>query len=181
MQVWDFCACLIIHQMKKTDKLWLLHEKAHLFSLTLEISFSSPDSGHSEVWRQLGDFHHLRSIGELLKDSQSQRKFLFCISIGFTLLQLWREDRRLSGNKCLVLWLSRETLMGPHCVFTRHPQNICRAVQNWHKLTISTPQLAILKTQLVFKWNAKTVFYIQFLMSGCERGRGESVRCTALN
>ena len=30
-----------------------------------------PDSGHSEIWWELGDLHHLRSVGELLKNPES--------------------------------------------------------------------------------------------------------------
>lgn len=47
-----------------------------------------PDPGHGEVRRQLGDLHHLRSIGEFFKNPQSQRELLFGVSVGFTLLEL---------------------------------------------------------------------------------------------
>lgn len=49
-----------------------------------------PYPGHSEIGRQLGDLHHLRPIGELLKNTQAQGELLFCVSIGLTLFQLWR-------------------------------------------------------------------------------------------
>lgn len=34
---------------------------------------TTPDSGHSEIRWQLWYFHHLRSVGELLKDPESER------------------------------------------------------------------------------------------------------------
>lgn len=61
-----------------------------------------PDPWHGEIWRQLGDLHHLRPVGELLEDSQSQRQLLFGVSVGFALLELRGRqhfyERQAGGN-----------------------------------------------------------------------------------
>lgn len=54
----------------------------------------APDLGRGKVRRQLGDVNHLRSVGELLEDPESHRQLLFGVSIGFALLELWRDRQR---------------------------------------------------------------------------------------
>lgn len=45
-----------------------------------------PYPRHGEIRWKLGDFHHLGSVWELLKDPEPQGELFFGISIGFTLL-----------------------------------------------------------------------------------------------
>lgn len=44
-----------------------------LYELTLCVSACDwvPDPGHCEIGWELGDLHHLRSVGELLKNPES--------------------------------------------------------------------------------------------------------------
>lgn len=56
-----------------------------------------PDPGHGEVGRELGDLHHLRSVGELLKDPEPQRELLFGVGVGFALLELKDGARAREG------------------------------------------------------------------------------------
>lgn len=60
---------------------------------------SAPDPGHSEIRWELGDLHHLRSVGELLKDPQSKWEFFFGVSVGLTLLKLENEARVLENHQ----------------------------------------------------------------------------------
>lgn len=53
-----------------------------------------PDPGHCEIRWELGDLHHLRSVGEFLKDPESQRELLFGVGIGFALLELKDEGEQ---------------------------------------------------------------------------------------
>lgn len=60
----------------------------------------APDLGRGKIRRELGDVNHLRSVGELLKDPESHRQLLFGVSIGFALLELWRDHQRaISGTR----------------------------------------------------------------------------------
>lgn len=48
--------------------------------------YTVPNPGYSEVGRKFGDLHHLRSVGKLLKDTQTQGKLFFCVGAGLALL-----------------------------------------------------------------------------------------------
>lgn len=79
-----YCLLMILHKQQQQ----MIDSACQSVSATDRGCGRIPDPGHGEIWRQLGDLHHLRPVGELLEDSQSQRQLLFGVGVGFALLEL---------------------------------------------------------------------------------------------